>query len=97
MFSVGIKGLKFILYNLFLQDMFIGFGGNVIREKVKSQAPWFVTDFKELLQELQPSHSVNGMATHLNGVNEKEPVLNGINSLNGGLNGTDTHINGTSY
>lgn len=80
--------------------MFIGFGGNVVREKVKSQAPWFVTDFKELLQELQPSHSVNGTETHLNGVNEKEAVLNGVNGreshLNG-VNGTDTHIDGTRY
>lgn len=57
-------------------DMFIGFGGNVIREKVKSQAPWFVTSFQELLQELQPRHSVNGLESHFNGE----------------VNGTENHV-----
>lgn len=33
-------------------DAFIGYGGNVIREKVKAGAPWFVTDFQELIDEL---------------------------------------------
>ena len=33
-------------------DLFIGFGGNVTREKVKKMAPWFVTDFKELFDSL---------------------------------------------
>ena len=56
--------------------MFIGFGGNVIREKVKSQAPWFVTSFQELLQELQPPHSVNGLESHFNGE----------------VNGTENHV-----
>jgi hypothetical protein len=27
----------------------LGYGGNVIREEVKSKAKWFVTDFKELI------------------------------------------------
>ena len=80
--------------------MFIGFGGNVVREKVKSQAPWFVTDFKELLKELQTLHPVNGTEAHLNGMNKKESRLNGINEkeahLNG-MNGTEPHINGTRY
>uniref|UniRef100_A0AC35U8Y6 Phosphoserine phosphatase n=1 Tax=Rhabditophanes sp. KR3021 TaxID=114890 RepID=A0AC35U8Y6_9BILA len=31
---------------------FIGFGGNVIRESVKQVAPWFVYDFKTLIDEL---------------------------------------------
>lgn len=85
------------------QDTFIGFGGNVVREKVKSQAPWFVTDFKELLRELQPSQ--NGMLAKetglLNGVNGKatEHLLNGVNGkethLNG-VNGKETHINGVN-
>lgn len=90
--------------------MFIGFGGNVVREKVKSQAPWFVTDFKELLKELQTSQTVNGMETCLNGVNGRENALNGVNGkealLNGvngkeahinGVHGIETHINGTRY
>ncbi|PVD24680.1 hypothetical protein C0Q70_15165 [Pomacea canaliculata] len=34
-------------------DAFIGFGGNVVREKVKKNAKWFVTDFKELIKPLQ--------------------------------------------
>lgn len=74
--------------------MFIGFGGNVVREKVKLQAPWFVTDFKELLQELQTSH--NGVTSKetelLNGVNgkESEQLLNGVN-------GKAQHQNGTIY
>ena len=35
------------------QDLFIGYGGNVIREAVKENAGWFVTDFKELIQALE--------------------------------------------
>ncbi|KAK3751820.1 hypothetical protein QZH41_013277 [Actinostola sp. cb2023] len=34
-------------------DAFIGFGGNVVRQKVKENASWFVMDFKILLNELQ--------------------------------------------
>ncbi|XP_028400499.1 LOW QUALITY PROTEIN: phosphoserine phosphatase-like [Dendronephthya gigantea] len=34
-------------------DAFIGFGGNVIREKVRENSPWFVTSFQELLDELK--------------------------------------------
>ena len=33
-------------------DVFIGFGGNAVREKVKAGADWFVTDFGELLNAL---------------------------------------------
>ena len=29
-------------------DLFIGFGGNVVRDIVKQQSEWFVTDFEEL-------------------------------------------------
>ncbi|XP_060594222.1 phosphoserine phosphatase-like [Ruditapes philippinarum] len=36
-------------------DLFIGYGGNVQREKVKQNAPWFVTDFQDLIQPLQGS------------------------------------------
>lgn len=35
------------------QDGFIGFGGNIIREKVKQNAPWFVTDMQELINEIK--------------------------------------------
>lgn len=35
-----------------LQDTFIGFGGNVVREKVKAGAPWYVYDFQDLIEEL---------------------------------------------
>ncbi|XP_064621034.1 phosphoserine phosphatase-like isoform X2 [Lineus longissimus] len=34
-------------------DLFIGFGGNKIRESVKSKAPWFVMDFKTLIDALK--------------------------------------------
>lgn len=37
------------------QNCFIGYGGNVVREAVKQQAPWFVTDFGELISVLQES------------------------------------------
>ena len=33
-------------------DAFIGFGGVVVREKVKQGADWFVTDMQELINEL---------------------------------------------
>ncbi|ESO90563.1 hypothetical protein LOTGIDRAFT_164153 [Lottia gigantea] len=31
---------------------FIGYGGNVVRENVKNNAKWFITDFQELITEL---------------------------------------------
>ncbi|CAF0899830.1 unnamed protein product [Didymodactylos carnosus] len=34
-------------------DGFIGFGGNVIREKVRDNSPWFVTSFYQLIDELK--------------------------------------------
>ncbi|KAK9497027.1 hypothetical protein O3M35_012819 [Rhynocoris fuscipes] len=34
-------------------DAFIGYGGNVTREEVKSKAQWFVTDFQELIDALK--------------------------------------------
>jgi phosphoserine phosphatase len=34
-------------------DAFIGFGGVVVREKVKAAADWFVTDFRELSDALR--------------------------------------------
>ena len=33
-------------------DTFIGFGGNVVREKVRAGAPWYVYDFQDLIEEL---------------------------------------------
>ncbi|KAL5477623.1 hypothetical protein EMCRGX_G024442 [Ephydatia muelleri] len=33
-------------------DSFIGFGGNVVRQKVKELAPWYVYSFQELKDEL---------------------------------------------
>jgi phosphoserine phosphatase len=33
-------------------DGFIGYGGIVVREKVKAGADWFVTDFAELITAL---------------------------------------------
>jgi hypothetical protein len=34
-------------------DGFIGFGGNVIREKVRDNASWFVNSFYELTDEFR--------------------------------------------
>ncbi|XP_071461563.1 phosphoserine phosphatase isoform X2 [Marmota flaviventris] len=34
-------------------DVFIGFGGNVIRQQVKDNARWYITDFVELLGDLE--------------------------------------------
>lgn len=34
-------------------DVFIGFGGNVIRQQVKDNAKWYITDFVELLGTLE--------------------------------------------
>ncbi|KAL4225885.1 hypothetical protein ACF0H5_013873 [Mactra antiquata] len=36
-------------------DCFIGYGGNIVRESVKEKAPWFITDFKDLITILQQS------------------------------------------
>ena len=40
-------------------DCFIGFGGNVIREKVRDGAPWFVTSFYTLIDELRNNPLAN--------------------------------------
>lgn len=33
-------------------DLFICFGGNVVREEAKAKADWFITDFQELIDVL---------------------------------------------
>lgn len=38
-------------------DAFIGFGGNQVREKVQRESKWFVTNFTELISELQIGNS----------------------------------------
>ncbi|XP_017885249.1 phosphoserine phosphatase [Ceratina calcarata] len=35
-----------------IADLFIGYGGNVIRDSIKLQSAWFVTDFNELTDAL---------------------------------------------
>ncbi|XP_078404703.1 phosphoserine phosphatase isoform X3 [Cetorhinus maximus] len=37
----------------FEKDAFIGFGGNIVRQQVKEKAKWFVTSFKEIIEELE--------------------------------------------
>ncbi len=32
--------------------MFIGYGGNQVREKVKKECDWWCVDFRELVEEL---------------------------------------------
>ncbi|PIO35878.1 hypothetical protein AB205_0214920, partial [Aquarana catesbeiana] len=39
------------------RDGFIGFGGNVIRQQVKEKAKWYITDFEELLRELDSDYA----------------------------------------
>ncbi len=39
----------------FLQDLFVGFGGNVVRERVRAEADWFVTTMQALHAALDPS------------------------------------------
>jgi len=58
---------------------------------VKLQAPWFVTDFRELLQELQTTQNgVISKETELLNGKESEQLLNGVN-------GKPKHQNGTIY
>jgi len=33
-------------------DIVVGFGGNVIREKLRTNADWFITDFQEVINAL---------------------------------------------
>ncbi|KAK7102521.1 phosphoserine phosphatase-like [Littorina saxatilis] len=40
-------------------DAFIGYGGNVVRDKVKNNADWFVTDFQELISALQEAKELS--------------------------------------
>lgn len=39
-------------------DAFIGFGGNVIRESVREKSKWYVTNFEELIDQLQITNGV---------------------------------------
>lgn len=57
-----------------LQDTFIGFGGNVVREKVKAGAPWFVYHFQELIDELV-------IPTAANMTRAKKMALEYVNSV----------------
>ena len=34
-------------------ELFIGFGGNKVRQNVLEKAPWFIYDFQELIQPLR--------------------------------------------
>ncbi|CAK9798339.1 Phosphoserine phosphatase [Anthophora quadrimaculata] len=40
------------LETISIADLFIGYGGNVVRESVKLQSSWFITDFNELVDTL---------------------------------------------
>lgn len=64
--------------------MFLGYGGNVIREEVKSKAKWFVTDFKELIDALWDSSWK--LYIFLNGEAElSKPVLSEIKIVTVGM------------
>ena len=47
-----------------LQDAFIGFGGNVVREKVEANAAWYVYHMQELIDELEQSPKCNLALEH---------------------------------
>lgn len=34
-------------------NFFSGYGGNVVREEVRRQTSWYVTDFQDLIDELE--------------------------------------------
>ncbi|CAF2029468.1 unnamed protein product [Rotaria magnacalcarata] len=44
-------------------DGFIGFGGNIVREKVRDAAPWFVNSFYTLIDELR-NNTIANVAYH---------------------------------
>lgn len=39
--------------------MFIGFGGNAVREKVRDGAPWYIYDILDLITELEKPEAAN--------------------------------------
>lgn len=43
---------KLAIHSLITFLQLTGFGGNVVRESVKSHAPWFISDFKDLIAAL---------------------------------------------
>ncbi|CAF1204033.1 unnamed protein product [Rotaria sordida] len=43
-------------------DGFIGFGGNIIREKVRDNAPWFINSFDQLIDEFQNNTTINSIS-----------------------------------
>ena len=62
-----------LIVTAFHQDTFIGFGGNVVREKVKAGAPWFVNSFQDLIDELKIGVMSNGFTAdgYMNGYAEE--------------------------
>lgn len=52
-FRKGILLFFISMKSLHVLDLLIGFGGNVEREVVKTNAGWFVTDFQDLINVLQ--------------------------------------------
>ncbi len=53
------KSLPF-LSNFFsnLKNAFIGFGGNVVREKVKKNSAWYATNFQQLIHEISDKENI---------------------------------------
>lgn len=48
----GRAAIVYVSFYVHYQDAFIGYGGNVVRQKVKEGSTWFVTDFQELIDVL---------------------------------------------
>lgn len=58
-------------------DTFIGFGGNVVREKVKKNAPWFIYSFQDLIDALeQDSIQQQRLEPEMNSVSESGAIGN---------------------
>ena len=38
-------------------ELFIGFGGNKVRQNVLEKAPWFIYDFQDLISQLKIEES----------------------------------------
>ena len=49
-----------LISNLLLNLFLLGFGGNVVREIVRANSSWFVTDFQDLIDVLVSDISKRG-------------------------------------
>lgn len=48
--GIGFARKRKMTRDLLAQDLFIGFGGNVVRDKVRDGCDWFAKSFAELTE-----------------------------------------------